>query len=451
MLGYYLKLAVRSFRRDIGLAALMVIVLGFGIGASMTVLTTLRAIGGDPIPDKSSKLFVPQIDVWGPQSRVGRAGGGPGRGFDSGSELPDRLTYRDAMALMQAHQAIRQTAMYGISLDVTQPDGVPFSVTGRAAYADFFQMFEVPLASGRAWSRDEDQQQANVVVLSTALAGRLFPHTNAVGKTVSLEGQQYRIIGVIAPWNPVPRYYDLTVGSGFRDSEELFLPFSTAIDHQMTLNGKLSCLSRPASGWEGRLNSECLWIEFWAELPNSAAVQDYRRFLYNYAAEQRQLGRFHWPPLVELHDVHDWLALEIKVPNTLRVSAVVAFGFLAVCLINAIGLLLARFAGRAAELGVRRALGASRRDIFLQCLAETGIAGLLGGIIGLALTAAGLAGQRALHNVNGGVAAVSQLTSLSWGVVLITLVVAVSATVCAGLYPGWRASRVQPGWQLKVQ
>src|SRR6185437_13972322 len=98
MLGYYLKLAVRSFRRDFGLAALMVIVLGFGIGASMTVLTTLRAIGGDPIPDKSSKLFVPQIDVWGPQSRVGRAGGGPGRGFDSGSELPDRLTYRDAMA-----------------------------------------------------------------------------------------------------------------------------------------------------------------------------------------------------------------------------------------------------------------------------------------------------------------------------------------------------------------
>lgn len=447
MLGYYVKLAVRGLRRDVALAVLMVAVMGFGIGASMTVLTTLRAIGGDPIPDKSSKLFVPQIDAWGPQSRLGRAGGGPGGGGD----LPDRLTYRDAMALMQAHQAVRQTAMYGISLDVTQPDGVPLSVTGRAAYADFFQMFEVPLASGRAWSRGEDQQRANVVVLSGALARRLFPHTNAVGKTVSLDGQEYRIIGVIAAWNPVPRYYDLTVGSGFTDTEDVFLPFSTAIDHQLKLNGKVFCLSPPAPGWDGRLNSECVWIEFWAELPNSAAVHDYRMFLDNYAAEQRQLGRFNWPPRVELHDVHDWLAIEIQVPNTLRVSAVVAFGFLAVCLINAVGLMLARFSGRAAELGVRRALGASRRDIFLQCVTETAIVGLLGGIIGLALTAFGLAGQRGLHNVTGGVVAVSQLTSLHLGMVLITLVLAVGTTVCAGLYPGWRASRVQPGWQLKVQ
>ena len=451
MLGYYLELAIRSLKRNVVLTALMVTVVGFGIGASMTVFTTLRAMGEDPIPDKSTQLFVPQIDVWGPSSRPAGSDGGPGR--PGGGDLLDQLTYRDALAFMQARRARRQSAMYGISVDVTQPGGVPFPVSGRAAYADFFPMFEVPFASGGAWSADDDRRHANVVVMSTRLAERLFPHAPAVGRTVSLDGHEYRIVGVIAAWNPVPRFYDLSVqtNGGFTDSDDLFLPFATAIDRQLQLNGRLYCNARPGPGWEGRLNSECVWVQFWAELPTAAAVRDYRAFLYGYAAEQRRLGRFHWAPRLELHDVNDWMAIEIKVPNTLRVSTAVAFGFLAVCLINAVGLMLARFSGRAGELGVRRALGAARKDIFLQCLAETAIVGVPGALLGLALTAAGLAGQRALHNIAGSTDAVDRLTSLDPGMVLITLALTVAATMCAGLYPVWRASRVQPAWQLKTQ
>ena len=448
VLGYYLELAVRSLGRNVALTVLIVVVIAFGIGASMTVLTTLRAMGMDPIPDKSSQLFVPQIDVWGPP----RPGAGAGSG-KPGGDLLDQLTYRDASALMQAHRAKRQTAMYGLSLNVTQPGGVPFPVSGRAAYADFFPMFEVPFAAGSAWSSDDDQQRANIVVVSARLAQRLFPQGTAVGRTLSLDGKEYRIVGVIAAWNPVPRYYDLSLetNGSFTDADEVFLPFSTAIDRQLQLNGRIYCNAKPGPGWEGRLNSECVWMQFWAELPDAAAVRDYRTFLYDYAAEQRQLGRFHWAPRAALHDVNDWMAIEIKVPNTLRVSRVVALGFLAVCLVNVIGLMLARFSGRAAELGVRRALGASRRDIFLQCAAETALVGLPGGLLGLALTAAGLAGQRALHNVSGSTGAVARLTSLDGSTVFITLALAMAATVCAGLYPMWRASRVQPAWQLKLQ
>ncbi|MEJ0008810.1 MAG: hypothetical protein WDM77_21215 [Steroidobacteraceae bacterium] len=65
MLGYYLHLAVRSLRRNPALTALMIAAIGVGIGASMTMLTNLRVMTGDPIPDKSSQLFAPQIDVWG--------------------------------------------------------------------------------------------------------------------------------------------------------------------------------------------------------------------------------------------------------------------------------------------------------------------------------------------------------------------------------------------------
>ncbi len=92
---------------------------------------------------------------------------------------------------------------------------------------------------------------------------------------------------------------------------------------------------------------------------------------------------------------------------------------------------------------MRRAVGASRGAIFRQCVTETLLIGLLGGVFGLILTAGGLAGLRALLAA-ANQHAVSQLTSLNADMVVTTLVVAVLVTVCAGLYPTWRASRVQP-------
>jgi putative ABC transport system permease protein len=111
--------------------------------------------------------------------------------------------------------------------------------------------------------------------------------------------------------------------------------------------------------------------------------------------------------------------------------------------------MLARFAGRASEFAVRRSLGASRMDIFLQCLTETAVVGVLGGILGLALTALGLAGNRA--SLGAGVEYAVRLTHLDTGVMALTIALAIGATLCSGLYPTWRATRVQPGWQLKAQ
>ena len=85
MFGYYLELAIRSLRRSAGLAALMMVTIGFGVAASMTTYSVFRGLSGDPIPWKSSKLFVPQIDAWGPGYR------------GSDGEPPDGLTYADAI------------------------------------------------------------------------------------------------------------------------------------------------------------------------------------------------------------------------------------------------------------------------------------------------------------------------------------------------------------------
>jgi putative ABC transport system permease protein len=102
--------------------------------------------------------------------------------------------------------------------------------------------------------------------------------------------------------------------------------------------------------------------------------------------------------------------------------------------------------GRAGDIGVRRALGASRAAIFAQCLIETGVVGLAGGIFGLLLTALGLWAARSLLSKE-----FVALAHLDWADTGIAVLLAVGATALAGLYPTWRAAHVQPAWQLKAQ
>jgi len=435
MFAYYLGLAVRSLRRNLVLTALMIAAIAVGIGASMTTLTLFRAMSGDPIPWKSDTLFVPQLDNFGPDDRIN-------------GEPPDQLSYRDAVALMRAHAAPRQTALYQVAfVAIPSEQGLaPFDTMGRAVYADFFQMFDVPFRSGGGWTAAEDDARANVVVLGAKFNDRLFHGADSVGRTVNLDGRDYRVVGVMQEWDPKPRIYDVISSDNFAETEDVFLPFSTAIDRQIVGRGSHNCVKAPAPGWQGNLDSECVWTQFWVELPTAADVKHYREFLDHYAAEQQRLGRFNWSPLTRLRKVREWLVYLKIVPDSVRVTVIVASGFLVVCLINAVGLMLAKFSSRAGELGVRRALGASRHDIFLQCLVESAVIGVAGGVLGLALTALGLAGERAILPKE-----IVRLASLDPAMGAITVGAAVLATVCAGLYPTWRASRVQPAWQLKAQ
>src|SRR5580698_9300065 len=97
-------------RRNVALTALMVVAVAVGIGASMTLLTALRALSADPIPAKSDRLFSARIDNWGPDS-------------PNNAILSDLLSYPDAMALMRARRGLRQSAMYATVFNVTPRSG----------------------------------------------------------------------------------------------------------------------------------------------------------------------------------------------------------------------------------------------------------------------------------------------------------------------------------------
>ncbi|HEY6457509.1 MAG TPA: ABC transporter permease [Steroidobacteraceae bacterium] len=439
MIGYYFNLAIRCLRANVALTVLIIAAVGVGIGATMTVFTVLLAMSGDPIPAKSSQLFAAQIDVWGPPSRKNDS--------PNQSRLPDMLPYHDAVALMQAHAAIRQAAMYGISQVILPPRGEPIPRGGRATYRDFFAMFQVPFQSGAPWSVQDEASHRNVVVLGANLAAKLFPAGNAVGQVITMEAGAFRVVGVLEPWSPQPLFYDPR-GSAFGRDDGFFIPFTVAIEHELPGNS-LSCHTHLGSDWAARLASSCVWIQFWAELPDGASERAFRRFLGNYAADQQQSGRFGWPPLVQLSNVRQWLQIEHVVPDEVRINALLALGFLLVCLVNAVGLMLARFAGRSGAYAIRRALGASWSDIFLQCMVETAVVGVLGGVLGLMLTGLGLAGQRTtLKTVS---AYTAQMTHLDPDVMALTVVLAIGVTFLSGLYPAWRAARTAIAWQLKEQ
>jgi putative ABC transport system permease protein len=123
-----------------------------------------------------------------------------------------------------------------------------------------------------------------------------------------------------------------------------------------------------------------------------------------------------------------------------------------VCLLNTVGLLLAKFLNGAAITGVRRALGASRRQVFAQHLVEVGVISGLGAAIGLALGGLMLMGLRSLYLIDPTDAAGTQaIAHVDLGSVVTALALALIATVAAGLYPAWRIGRIPPATYLKAQ
>jgi putative ABC transport system permease protein len=139
-----------------------------------------------------------------------------------------------------------------------------------------------------------------------------------------------------------------------------------------------------------------------------------------------------------------WLDVMRVIPPESEVSLIVSLGFLVICLVNTIGLLLAKFMRRAPEIGVRRALGASRRDIYAQFLIEAGTIGVAGGVLGLLLTGVGVLGVGLVFPEQ-----IARLATIDPVLILLTLVVSVAASLVAAFYPTWRAAQVQPAWQLK--
>ena len=437
MFSYYLKLGWLSIRRNPLLSSLMVAAIAVGIGASMSIITVNYVMSSNPIPQKSDQLFYVQVDS-----------GDPNQQDEGGFEASDQVTYLDAMALMKAGKAFRQVASNrsGLVLEPQGDDEMPFSVGTRNTWADFFPMFDLPFIYGSGWDDSSDQNLERVVVLSKEINERVFGGENSVGRSVRLNGMDFQVVGVLDEFQPTPKFYDVT-NDAFGEIEEIFIPFNVAVEYEFPRNGNTSCWKAPdGDGLEAFMNSECVWIQFWAELRNETEKQEYMAFLNAYVEQQKELGRFPRPMNNHLSDVMEWMEHEEVVEDDARVMLGLSLLFLVVCLLNTIGLLLAKFMGKSTDISLRRALGATRSSLFIQHMIESGLIGLGGGIFGLGLTWLGLRGIEMLFED-----IVNNLVSLDWVMVITAIGLAIASALLAGLYPTWRACRIAPASQLKIQ
>ena len=435
MFLYYFDLALRSFRSARGLTALMVLTIAMGIGASMTTLTTFRALSGDPLPGRSANVLRVQLDA------------GPKSTFTPGKDPDTQLTRLDAETLLRDKRGVHQAMMSGGGTNVEPaadaPGGLkPFESEARYTTADFFPMFATPFRYGHAWSAADDAAKAPVAVLSKQLNEKLFGGANSVGRSVHADGADLRVVGVLDEWQPVPYFFDLNVGR-YRKTEGLFVPIGTALERKMGFNGALTCWGDTATAHPLDLNAPCSWVQYWVEVDTPADRAAYLDYLTRYSAQQHAAGRFQREPNARLRNVTDWLLSQHVVPDDVRLQVLLAFGFLAVCLVNTVGLLLAKCLRRSPEIGVRRALGAPKRQIFAQFLVEAGTIGLAGGVLGLAFAAFGV------WCVRQGASGHSQWVHLDATMLLTTFALAIGASILAGLLPAWKACEVSPASQLK--
>jgi putative ABC transport system permease protein len=434
MLGHELELALRSFKRNRMLTLLMVLAIALGIGAAMTTLTVYTILAADPLPGRSDHVYIVHLD---PQEIVD---------YVPGEEPQDQLTRFDAEALLREKRADRQAMMTGgwVAIQPDQASMQPFRSEARYTSADFFALFGTPFVSGGGWNAADDESRARVAVISQALARQLFGAAEAVGRIARIGGADFRIVGVMAPWRPVPHFYDLYYGK-YAPAENVFLPFSTSRDLKLERDGTLNCWGTQTSKDLTSVDATCVWIQYWVELDGADKVVAYKRYLDDYSAAQKRAGRYERPPNTRLYGVMQYLREQSVVPEDVRLQVWLAFGFLGVCLLNTVGLLLAKCLRRSPEIGVRRALGASRRRIFLQFLVEAGVIGVAGGTLGLVVTLFGLWGVR--HNGE----AFAPIVSLDLSMLGANFILALVASVAAGLLPAWRACEVTPALQLKSQ
>jgi len=433
------KLGYLSIRANWALSLLMVSAIAIGIGACMTIVTVRHVMADNPIEHKNDQLFHVQIDSWNPNNP-----------YEEPNEPPEQLTYIDATSLLAADRAHRQVISFK-SDRVVEPvgDGVqPFQTLVRATTADFFAMFDVPFKFGSGWDAEADAAEERVTVLSAAMNQQLFGGEDSTGRMLTMNNEQFRITGILDEWMPVPTFYDLN-NNPFEGPEDIFTPFSLAVSGEWGSSGNNSCWKPiDGSGYEGYLASECIWIQMWVELPDTASKDAYLQFLNNYVTEQKELGRFPRELNNRLSTPAEWMLNREVVDDTVSVLLALAVLFLIVCLLNTIGLLLAKVIRRGNDISLRRALGASRSELFKQYIVEAGMIGLAGGLAGIGMTWLGL---RGIENVFADYEFIAYLVSMDWEMIGLAVALALASALGAALYPTWRACAISPATTLRIQ
>ncbi|MDZ4831629.1 MAG: ABC transporter permease [Phycisphaerae bacterium] len=291
---------------------------------------------------------------------------------------------------------------------------------------------------GRYLTQDDLDTRAPVAVIGSEVAKQLFKLRDPLGADLRIDSQVFRVIGVLKP-------VGLAGGSGSalvgRDlNKDIHIPLSTAES-----NFGNSVVRRQAGSFSGE---EIELSEVYVVAPDTEQV-------LNVADRVKRILDVGHPGLVDVQVVVPWELLE-NAKRQLLVWNIMLVAIAAVSLlvggIGIMNIMLASVTERTREIGIRRALGATRRHIVLQFLVETGSLSSLGGVIGIAL---GVGVSLGLGELIPTLAKLPWLRGMAsskfalepaitlWSIV-VSFLVAAGVGLVFGIYPAVIASRKDP-------
>jgi len=389
------RYAARGLAKNPGFAAVAMITLALGIGANTAIFSIVNGVLLKPLPFPAPDRLVVLNNTY-PAAGLLKASTSP----------PDHVDYRKHTELFQDVMSLQS-----VNFNYSGPDRAE-RWSGAMATASTFSVLGLKPIVGRMFTEEEDKPGHDAVaLLDEGLWRRSFGgRADAIGQTIRLNEKPYQIIGV------------LPAALGFLAPVEVWVP--TAFTPQQLTparrgNQSLVTIGRLADGLSTAQANDRL---------QAMAAEIRRANPDNYPADSK--WTILMTPLMEL------LTGILATPLFTLLGAV-GFVLLIACA-NVANLLLAKGAGRSREMGIRSALGATRRDLIGQLLSESVVLGILSGISGLIAGYACLRGLIALAPAN---FPRIRDVAIDAPVLFFTLALSLITSLLFGLLPALQAGR----------
>jgi putative ABC transport system permease protein len=405
----------------------VLLTLSIGVGLLCANLALVSSMAGDPIPEKSDKLFHVSMNTW-PDDQPQ-------------SEPIHILRYREAIKIVESDIPKHSAAFYasGVYARDSQSKSLKrFDSTVRATTPGFFALTKAPFAYGNGFAKSSGME----VVIGDELNKKIFAGKNSVGKTLELDGELLTIVGVLKPWSLRPLFYHATEGRAFDLTDDIYAPLETAIDLGWGIHAKMQTTGR-YKGVEYSRDRNVFYLQAWVELEDKTKQQAFQRYLDNYSQTLKDAGEHPLDILNELRDVNAWLLERNIVDQKVLAFTLASVLFLCVCVFNASSLLLARFHSSKFEVGLRRAVGASNKHMLMQGLTESVLLGATTGIFSLLLSWLFL--KLSIEFLPD----LANIAVLEPKLLVLGMLLALVTSVSSALYPLYRANRYTISAELK--